>query len=321
MSFESSTRVRARLLTPAAREAARERIATVLRTTGRPASGKPIDDLVTAFESFDRAEFWLALAVLHGELPVASELRRIRRLRELDGAWAALGRTLRLAASGRHYPTVTVVGAETTLLDVTGLLPEHAAHEGRGIARTIAREWGAIDGVVPVTWTAGGRSLRALTPAEASSIGLPAPHFDSALVLVPHDSAYVLIGTVDKPRSSECLIALGQVSRNATSSVGYGLRPLVSSQAYTRQEGEERFSWHVAAQRSFAHLAVVGDAVIEHYRGWEQMLPAIGLTGPVLHDVPLPARTSGAVDPERERSEWQALSRTVGSLIGIHQND
>jgi len=321
MSFESSTRLRARLLTPAARNAARERIATVLDITGRPATGMPIDDLVAAFDSFARAELWLALAVLHGELPVASELRRIRRLRELDGSWAALGRTLRLATSGSHYPTVVVVGADTTLMDVSGLLPDHAPREGRGIARAIAREWGAVAGVVPVTWGLGGRSLRALTAVEASSIGLPAPRFDSSLVLVPHDSAYVLLGTVDKPRSSECLIALGQASHNATSSVGYGLHPLVSSQAYARQEGEERFSWHVAAQRSFAHLAVVGDSVIEHYKGWEQMLPAIGLTGPVLHEVPLPPRTSGVVDVERERSEWHALSRTVGSLIGIHQND
>jgi len=318
MSFESSTRLRVRVLTPSARAAARERVNTVLTTLGSPTTGKPLDDLAAAFEHYDRAELWLALAVLHGQLPAPSELRRIRRLRELDGAWAALNRTLRLASSGGRYPTVTVVGADTTLLDVTGLLPADAALEGRGVARRLAREWSAVSSVVPVTWGPARLSLRALTADEASSIGLVAPTLNAADVLVPHDSTYVLVGTVDKPRSSECLIALGQSSRNATSSVGYGLGQLVGVQAYARQEQEERFSWHVAAQRSFQHLAVVGDNVIEHYRGWEQMLPAIGLTGPQLHEIPLPQLSSGVSDPAAEIAEWQQLARTVGSVIGIH---
>jgi len=314
MSFESSTRLRVRLLSPAARRAARERVLTVLEATGRPSTGRALDDLALAFASFDRAELWLALAVLHGELPAASELRRVRRIAELDGPWAALQRTLTVAATGGVYPSVRVVGSGTTLLDVTGLDSSNTETQGRAIARSLASEWVTAEGVLPVMWTANRKALRALTAEEAAELGYPAPSVSASEILVPHDAAYVLVGTVDKPRSSEGLIALGQSSRNATASIGFGLGRLIGAEAYRRQEGEERFSWHVAAQRSFNTLVVVGDGIMEHYRGWERMLPAVGFEGPKLVDIPVTPAADGVMSLD----DWRAISHSVGSAIGIY---
>jgi len=313
MSFESSTRLRVRLLTPAARRAARERVLTVLETTGRPSTGRALDDLAAAFATFDRSELWLALAVLHGELPAASELRRIRRLTELDGPWAALQRTLTLAATGGSYPLVRVIGPGTTLLDVTGV-QAGASTNGGEVAQRLASEWATAPGVVPVTWTASRKALRALTPQESIELGYPAPSLSAEEILVPHNAAYVLVGTADKPRSSECLIALGQSSDNATASIGFGLGPLIGPEAYRRQEAEERFSWHVAAQRSFGTLVVVGSGIMEHYRGWERMLPAVGFAGPKLIEFAV----TPAADEAQTPNDWPAISHSVGSAIGIY---
>ena len=316
MSFESNARVRFAALPPQLKRATVLRVGTLLTAHGETPTGKPLNDLARVIGSWDSAGLWLAAAVIRGALPLSSAVRRVRRVMELDGPWAAIDALLTLDGDswrrGDPVPSVSIVGKDTVLLDVTGLLLDDEPQEGRGAGRKLAREWSQYSGVELVTWADDTRNLRAINAAEASIIGVNEPSIDSNEALVPHGSTYVLVGIVDRPRLSERIIALGAISGNTTGSVGYGLGPLIDSQAYKRPEGDRRFAWHLAAQRSLEQLAILGGhEIADHYRGWEIMLPALGLEGPQLHEFALPG-DAPAVD------SWSELARTVGSSIGIH---
>lgn len=314
-SREFAVRSKVALLAPSAKRACMAGIDRALQVTGATVARSPLSDFARAISHFDPAELWFATAAVRGELPTAADLRRTRRILELDGPWAAIERIV------AHRPPsanpVVVTDENAVVLDVTGLLPGNEMHDGLGVGRQLVRHWAESPAVVPVTWHDSHTSLRALTGEEANALGVPAPRYDTASVIVPWRARYCLVGTVDKPRSSERLIAVGRESNNATSSIGYGLNPLVSVEAYVRQEKEERFSWHVAAQRSFDDLVVVGGGVFEHYLGLEQMLPAIGVTGPKLHNVSLPTSTTGSTGVTVTTEGWKRMAHTVGSLIGI----
>lgn len=316
-SFDLAARCAFALTHPALRSAMTERTTILLEATGRAdVTGSTVARLAAVIGDYSVSDLWLTFAIVHAELPPPHLVRRLRRVRELDGPFAAVQFLIENLPDTRRrdpVPTVSVVGVGTVLMDVTGLLPGDLVSEGRGAGRRFARAWNPLSSVLPVTWSASRRALRALTADEARSLGIEPKVPPVGDVVVPNGATYVLLGTIDKPRSSERLIALGAVSGNATASIGYGLRQLIGSEAYERQMGEERFSWHVAAQRSLQHLAVIGDSVIEQYRGWERMLPAIGLTGPTLH-----AFSYSETGSEVPDAEWQLLARSVGSAIGIH---
>jgi hypothetical protein len=314
-SREFAVRSKVALLPPAAKRALRAGIDSALTMTVATVSRSPLSDFSQAISRFDPAELWFATAAVRGELPTSADLRRTRRLLELDGPWAAIERIVAHRPTTAHPLAVTEPNA--VVLDVTGLLPGSEMHDGLGVGRQLVRNWAENPDVIPVTWHGQATSLRALTGEEANALRVPAPRYDSAAVILPWQARYCLVGTVDKPRSGERLIALGRESNNITSSIGYGLNPLVSVEAYVRQEGEERFSWHVAAQRSFDNLVVVGDSVFEHYVGLEQMLPAIGVTGPTLHNVSLPNSAKGSTGVTIATEGWKRMSHTVGSFIGI----
>jgi hypothetical protein len=312
------------LLTPATRAAVRSRIAAVVDAVDpNPVATDPraaTTRLAEVMPAFTVAEFWLLLGTVRGHLPAPAHVRRVRRAYELDGADGALAQVLAGLPRDVRVAPVEIV-TDRALVDVTGLLPGEDGTEGRGAGRQLIRAWSTVPGVLPVTWTSSRRSLRGLGAAEYEALGIRRGFIDDATLLVPHRSRFVLLGTVDLPRAAERLIALGQYSLNETGSVGYGITPLIEPQAYPRQrDSPHRFSWHVAAQRSFTRLAALGDDVEQQYRGWALMLSAIGLTGPEVTTFPLP-NVTGAIDSGATQDlsfvQWASLARDIGAVLGV----
>lgn len=327
MSRETPARARLLTLPPRQRTAFGARVRVLLEATGRPLRRPVLRTLLDAVADYDEHELWLTLAVLHGELPTPSHVRRLRRSRELDGGWGALDQLLedmpRRRADAGPLPPVTVV-TDRVLLDVTGLLPDDDVAPGRGAGRQLVREWARSERVVPVTWGGSRRWLRELDADERAALGIHRERgrvFGTATTaLVPHRAPYVAAGAVQLPRSAERLIALGEASDNPSGSVGYGLGPLLHADRHPRQDGEARFSWHLAAQRSFDRLAVLGAGDVTEYTGWKRMLTAVGRPGPELVGFALPSDgdgLTGTVTAPTATGAWAGLATEIGEVVGI----
>lgn len=251
---------------------------------------------------FVPADFWITLAVVLDRLPVPSEVRRLNRAFQLDGVEGVV-RNLRSRAAVRGDRRPRII-TDVDIVDVSGIAGGSA--HGSEFARRLVVGWIA-GGALPVLWTDDGRGMRLLTPLEADALGVPRAAAGSGEIVVPYRSRYVLAGGVTRPRSAERIIALGLYSENQSGSVGYGLAPLLDPPPIEdRHDGEDRFSWHLAAQRSLERLAVVG-APEREYRGWVQMLAAVGLTGPRIASFDVPS----------DGEDWSALARVVAAHLGL----
>jgi hypothetical protein len=313
------------VLSPAVRATVSRRMASVVDAvapeTDATSPRQAMARLATIMPTFTVAEFWLLLATVRAHLPAPAQVRRARRAFELDGAEGTLAYALTGLPRNARAASVEIV-SDRTVVDVTGLLPGEVGTDGRGAGRQLIRAWATIPGVLPVTWTSSRRSMRGLGPAEKDALGIPRGFAnDDATLLVPHRSRYVLLGTVDLPRAAERIVALGQYSLNETGSVGYGITPLLDPNAYPRQrDSPHRFSWHVAAQRSLTRLAALGDGVEQQYRGWAQMLSAVGLAGPEVTVFPMP-NVTGAIDAgatqELSFVQWASVARDIAAVLGV----
>src|SRR5690554_5071705 len=79
-------------LAPAMRSTVKARIASlVAELNPTPAGGAPrkagFEQLATLLPTLDSAGLWLAIAVVRGELPRPTQVRRLRRILELDTGW------------------------------------------------------------------------------------------------------------------------------------------------------------------------------------------------------------------------------------------
>lgn len=291
---------------PLSRRRVQERIAVAVAAIDRTAP-PPVDpiELAIRMERFSPRELWLVAAVVLQRLPVPAEVRRLRRAFELDGLDGVVRRFgARSVIVGAAAPTIV---SDRAVLDVTGLFDTSVA--GREIGRRLVAGWVA-DGGLAVTWTRDGRALRSLDPSERSELRLVDDGASYASV-IPFRTHYLVLGSVESPRSAERVIALGSYSENGTGSIGYGLAPLLRPGPPAEREGDRRFSWHLAAQRSLDRLAVVGE--VEHeYRGWVQMLSAVGITGPRIEGFAYPEGGSSAA-----ADEWNTFARLLEAHFGL----
>jgi len=246
-------------------------------------------------------DFWITFVLVLDRFPVPMEVRRLSRSFQLDGVPGVVERLRSRTAIRGDEPTTVV--SDVDLIDVTGVA-DGSAH-GAEVGRRLVSAWAGD--ALPVVWNADGRVLRTLTVDEAVALGVPTPA-EPGRPVVPYRSRYVIVGAVTHPRSAERVVALGIYSQNETGSVGYGLEPLLDPVPIEiRHDAEDRFSWHLAGQRSLERLAVVG-APEREYRGWVQMLAAVGLQGPRIEAFEL---------PQDDDEGWAALARVVGAQLGL----
>jgi hypothetical protein len=300
-------------LAPAARGALARRIRSILLELEPQSSGNGgLSALAAALPGRSTAELWLVLSAFHAQLPRPTEVRRLRRILEIDSGWDAVSHLVASMPSRfdpRFRPGELVLTAGASYVDVTGLIPGKASGEGRGVGRRLLREWAADQAFVPVTWTTDGRMLRGLSPEERGALGLDTTGADlSTSVIVPNGGSYILLGIADLPRHAERLIALGQYSAAHTATVGYGLGPILHAEDYPVTDGSERFTWHLAAQRSMGTLVSVGEGIDVQYRGWRRMLSAVGIIGPELVALDIPQSGEDA---------WTRFARDCADALAL----
>ena len=241
-------------------------------------------------------EIWLALAVLAAELPKRDTVVEARRIRRASGSVAAIEHMLALSTAhdrltrGRSNSVHVLRGV--TVVDV-----HHTARTGlatgiqRVVRETIKRWVGSRD-VVLVGWNDLYSGIRELSKSEKNNAltgSDPAAHHPrGAEVLIPWKSLYFLPELAIEDERTQRVQALAEFSGNRTAVIGFDCVPLTSAETTASGMGAA-FSRNLRAVAEMDRLAAISGAAAVEYEGWSRMLSGVGLEGPTIREIILPA--------------------------------
>lgn len=269
-------------------------------------------------DSDDPALAWLLLVAATGTYPIDAEVRALRR---------------RVAGSGTEPATLWLLDHAATALTWADPLTEltmvdrgvvvdvdySARHDlSTGIQRVVRHlipRWAAHHGVTLAAW---GQALRPLGQVEADRVlRWSGPVGRSAGggwrgVIVPWRSVVVL-PEVPAPGLCPLLAAMAEHSGNAVSLVGYDAIPAVSADLLPAQE-PERFVRYLTVVKHAAAVSAISRSAAEEFAGFVDMLPAQGLTGPVVTACPLPVDV-----PDRAGNTRAATATPQVLVVGSHE--
>lgn len=299
------------------------RLATLADALGKPLpAGHDHGALAALVDAADWSQVWLALAVLSGRLPDETVVARVSREAEFEPLGLAKAIVAQLAA-GNAIRSVRIVS--DIVVDVGNTA---AATFTTGIQRvvreTVSRWVIAHDDIMPVAWTADFDAMRTLTRSEAAAFGIDDPSLpddaEDADLVVPWRAAMIAAELAAEPQRSTRVRALNRFSGNPSGSIVYDLVPIVAAET-TAAGMSDVFARYLTAVRYNCRVATISHSVAGEYEGWKSGLRAIGVAGPDVVGVPLPA-VAGAVSDGALAEARQSL--TIASLpmvlvVGSHE--
>ncbi len=272
----------------------------------------------------DRGEVWLALSVLTGRFPGESLVLDTARSSEFDPH--ALFQAVRRETTSESAAWKVVVEREKTLVDVADTSTSTLATGIQRVVREVAKRWAAIEAVRFTGWTKEWQSLRDLEASEIARVERGTARTEDEgdavadVVVVPWRTTYILLEVSAEPPRSERTRALARFSGCRTAALCYDLIPVTSSE--TSSPGMTGvFAHYMAALKYFDRLSTISQATAVEYRGWRQMLPAAGLSGPDIVPVLLPASVGdsddAALDAARDRLVIGGMPLIL--VVGSHE--
>ncbi|GAA3802346.1 hypothetical protein GCM10022273_11440 [Cellulomonas soli] len=273
----------------------------------------------------DRGEVWLALAAVSGVLPVDRTVTELCRAAEFDGARPLLTEIVSSSRPRTLDREVRIV-TDTTVVDV-----HHTAHTVlatgiQRVARETARRWSKEHPCTLVAWIDDFDAMRELTALERARIaGDPLPDSNEgsssgSVIVVPWRVTYVLPELVADRRRNQRLLAFARHTPSRTGVIGFDCIPMTSGD--TSDEGvPDFFADHLATVRHFDRITTISEAAGREYGGWRTMLGAIGMVGPDIEPILLPAEAPPAAEASLDRARRRFL---VGGLpmvlcVGTHE--
>lgn len=305
--------------------------AALLRDTGSEADPGELatpEDLATALgdvvDATDRAQVWLALAVLSGRLPDRTTVVETARACEFDDG-AALWQAVADHTTDESAAWTVRVATGEVVVDVAHTASTVLTTGIQRVARWTTRRWLRDHECTPVSWARDFQAIRELTDVERRRIELGQAEEDvaarpEATVVVPWGCTYLLPELAAEPARSARLLALAELTDNRTGVIGFDCVPITSAE--TTQTGFAGvFAGNLAAVRYFDRVATISEAAATEYRGWRRTLSAIGLVGPRIEPVHLPVE---AAEPSAEDHEAARARFVVGHLplvlvVGSHE--
>lgn len=287
---------------PAARNALRQRLQILLRSLGQEMTeSEPAHHLLSATSSVLEAsgadEWWLAQAVVTGQLPDPASVARTVRASHLEGPLEALSRAL--ADSGRlrdeRWTPVEVVSGQV-LVDVHHTT---AYLFGSGIQRVVreaALRWRRDHDPLFVGWSEQFRSLVRIGLGEEGRDkkeggdkeeggGEEGHGNEEGASLVPWRSVLVVPELAGEPGRAERLQAIAEHAQCTTGLVGHDCVPLTAAET-VRGDMSRAFALYLGAAAHFDRVAAVSETSAGEYRGWKTMLGGAGLRGPEVVAIP-----------------------------------
>lgn len=272
--------------------ASRSRLTTLANTLGRPAAegASSGSALLSVIDPLDRAQIWLAIAVLTGQLPDDTTVIRVARVAELEPDRVET-EIPGLTSAGLKRRNVRVV-SRGVLVDVGSTVLSNFTTGIQRVVRDTVNRWVVEhDDITLVAWTPEFTAMRELTRREAAGFGivdasLPEDE-DLTDLIVPWQATVVTPELAAEPERTRRMRALGLFSRNTVGSIAFDLVPIVASET-TDAGMTDVFARHLTALRHNQRIATISHSVAREYEGWKSGLAAIGLPGPEVVAVPLP---------------------------------
>lgn len=288
-----------------------------------PTGGTFATRLGTVVDVTDAAQVWLALAALSGRLPDDDAVTRARREATLDGPAALLRALDRLGTDHTVHVTTAV---DAVLVDVQHTAATDAATGIQRVARETTRRWAAAHELTLVSWTDGFCALRGLTPREHARMRGAGPGPDEGAVeqarptvIVPWRCRLLIPELAADPGRTSRLLALARYSCEV-GAIGFDTVPITSATT-SDSEFPGAFAGHLAALRHYRRLTTISRAAGAEYAGWADMLAAIGLAGPQIRPILLPAEVAPADDADlaRARTRFGADLRPLVLVVGTFE--
>jgi len=284
--------------------------------------------LAQAVTLTSRAEVWLALAAVSGVLPTDATVTAVCRAAEFDGA-RPLAEAIRAALDPATSTRPVRIVTDAVVIDVHNTARTRLATGIQRVARETAVRWAAERDCLMVAWVDGFLALRDLTADERSRMSGTA--FDGQAVavtdsdsptdiVVPWRTTYVLPELVaDRPRNQR-ILALARWSGNRTGAIGFDCIPLTSGDT-TDVGVPDFFADHLATIRHMQRLTTISNAAATEYRGWREMLKGVGLPGPQIEPVLLPAEAPAVDDAALERARRRFVVAGMPLVLCVGTNE
>ncbi len=275
----------------------------------------------------DRAEIWLALAAVSGQLPEDRTVVEVCRRAEFDGPGPLLAAIMSRTDEETMRREVRIVTAGA-VVDVHNTAHTVLATGIQRVARETSVRWAAGHECTMVAWTADFLAMRELTDAEARTMGtLPSSQFqgdavspDDAAIVVPWAGAYLLPELVADRRRNQRLLALARHTTARTGVIGFDCIPVTSGDT-SDSRVPDFFADHLATVRHFDRVTTISQAAGAEYGGWRTMLAAIGMPGPQIEPILLPAQVPASSPDalERARSRFVVAGLPLVLCVGTHE--
>jgi glycosyltransferase involved in cell wall biosynthesis len=280
-------------------------------------AGALLDAIVSAVRDEPTpGRMWLLCAAVSGSLPtpddVAIGTRFFRLAPAIEAMLWILDYALETAQTRVAHMHVKVV-SEAVVVDVDHTA-RHDLHTGiQQVVRSVVPLWARDHDVVPVVWTEPAQAIRTLLPTEADRVlhwddtHAEASGADESTLIIPWRSVLVLL-EVPFPGACERLAALAQFSDNEVVAIGYDCIPAVSANLVPAGE-TNRFARYLVVIKHARIVASIGATATMEFRGFASALPAQGLRGPLVLEVPLPVGTPRS-DSDPDESQKQRATRS-----------
>lgn len=275
------------------------------------------------------SHLWLLWTALASAFPTGDELVEARRqleLTDVDGAVAWLLEVAYEAVVNAGTPTAemdVVQGAVVVDVDFCATNEHHTGIQ-RVVRETMPR-WVRDHDLLLVAWTRAHGAMRRLVPQEADrvlrwdvaqSAGTPtrrdAGVTDEPVRLVVPWKGTVVLPENPEPQRCPALAALAQYSGNDVTAIGYDCIPVVSPELI-HPGLPDRFVQYLSIVKHARTVAGISSSATEEFRGFAQMMPSQGLSGPEVVEVPLPVEVP-ALPGEAVAPEGTPLVMSVGSF-------
>jgi len=285
-----------------------------------------IDRLVGAVRDDLRSErLWLLFVGVASRYPTSDELLEAMRVFELVGNIEAtlwlLDCALFGATRGSTPDRELSLVCNSILVEVDHSA-QHDLHTGiQQVVRQLLRRWVRDHDVVPVAWTARAGAHRGLDPPELgrvlsweerSPVNPPDGGSDEGPMLVPWRSVIVM-AEVPRREAASRLATLAQYSGNRLVAIGYDCIPVVSADLVPAADAN-RFVHYLTVIKHAHRVAAISASAAAEFRGFVDMLPTQGLTGPVVVECTLPSTPETTHRPSRGDARVRNSVLVVGSF-------
>lgn len=275
--------------------------------------------LVSVVDLTDHGHVWLTLATLTGVLPDDLTVQSLCRETTFEGTVSFVDALLDGSTTDSLAAPVRIA-SDAVLVDVQHTAGTDLSTGIQRVARETARRWHGTHDCELVGWTEGFTALRTLSTVEHRRM-VPTPDGPGPeTIVVPWRSTYLVPELAADPPRTRRLLALARHSTNVTGTIGFDTVPVTSADTSSRGF-PGFFANYLAAVRHFDTIATISRAAAAEYGGWRSMLTAVGMPGPRIEPVLLPAEAP-APDPSalaRAARRFLVADLPMVLCVGTHE--